>query len=232
MKIPLLSDLISVLLPPTCYMCGAPLPHGADFICTACEAELPLIDPIPGMTQIEERLASVRTLVHARAWMQYLPRDASADLVRNIKYYGARSLAEYLGRRMARDLTPTGIFTGVTALVPVPLHWRRRLKRGYNQSALLARGISAITGIPVRPDLLQARRHRSQTGLHGTARAANVSGVYRLNPHRAHLLKNALHLPHIMLIDDVCTTGATLRDAAEALTPAPVSVLTLALTEL
>lgn len=231
MRVPLLSDIVDVLLPPLCEVCGSPLPAGLDYICSACEAELPLCGrngAAGDMSEMEERLADIPRLAAADAWMRYLPRHGSAGLVLAIKYGGARRLALWLGARMARDLTAAGLFSGVDALVPVPLHWRRRMKRGYNQSALLARGISRFTGLPVI-EALRAGRHRSQTGLHGAERAGNVSGVYRL---RRGADVRGLHL---LLVDDVCTTGATLRDAASALDAggcARVSAAALALTEL
>lgn len=143
-------------------------------------------------------------------------------LVHLFKYGKVRSLAAPLGRVMSRGFPRDQVFD---ALVPMPLDWRRRLERGFNQSALLARELSSATSIPVLPALRKARHTATQAGLTRSQRRHNV--------HHAFAVRKAGETAgkRILLIDDVFTTGATANEAAAALRSAGarhVSVYTLA----
>ncbi|MEL6733371.1 MAG: ComF family protein, partial [Bacteroidota bacterium] len=117
-------------------------------------------------------------------------------------------IGQYLGQLMAEHLEGPKLWTDVEAIVPIPLHWTKQIQRGYNQSKQIALGISQVTGIPVREDLLiRNRKTQSQAKKSGAKRWTNVSGAFQA----------ALHLPsRILLVDDVITTGATIVAAAQA----------------
>jgi ComF family protein len=145
------------------------------------------------------------------------------DLIHLLKYRRIRPLAEPLGRMMSRALPPQSHHD---ALVPMPLHWRRRFIRGFNQAELLARVVSRRTGLPI-PDALSRSRHTSAQAELASAsqRRANVRGVFVVR--RPELAAGK----RIILADDVLTTGATVNSAAAALLAAGaarVDVLTLA----
>lgn len=130
---------------------------------------------------------------------------------------------------MADELEGTDFFEGVDCLIPVPLHPERLRKRGYNQSEWLARGIASRNGIPVCTDVLYRLRN-NQTQTHKTAfeRRTNTEGLFGLTPQSDRLIHR-----HVMLIDDVLTTGATLEACGEALSAIEgirISILTLAWT--
>jgi ComF family protein len=113
----------------------------------------------------------------------------------------------------------------IDAVVPMPLHWTRATMRGYNQAALLAEGVGARLGVPVRRVLRRCRRTKRQTTLDVDSRQRNVRGAFRARAPRAD------DRGHLVLVDDVCTTGATLADATRALLAGgadKVSVLTVA----
>lgn len=165
--------------------------------------------------------------------MAYSRHSPYAGLLHDIKYRGCSRLARHLGHLMALDLLPTGFFNGVDALVPVPLPMTRRMRRGYNQSEMLARGVAEVLHVPTM-DALRALPHRTQTRLSHEQRRKNVQGVYR--PRLTHPLFTAgAAWRHAVVIDDVCTTGATLSQAISALRQArpglQVSVLALALAD-
>lgn len=243
MKSPLflLKALAELVWPRTCHVCGATLTDAERYVCTTCRNLLPYVpqqsfgdgpSPRP-VGETEMRVASCRAMVHATSWIYYAPSAPDSHLLSDIKYHGCSRLARHLGEAMGRDLLPTGFFNGVDCIVPVPLHRLRELKRGYNQSRMLAQGLSRVSGQPVR-DMLMARFHRSQTRLSDRRRALNVQGVFRTR-------RDALsgYAPdgtgcHILLVDDVCTTGATLLSAADTLLRTyprlSISFLTLALT--
>ncbi|MBI5280738.1 MAG: ComF family protein [Candidatus Solibacter usitatus] len=144
-------------------------------------------------------------------------------LIHLFKYGCMRPLAAPLGRMLSAALPRDQVFD---AIVPMPLHWRKLLVRGFNQSRLLAVELSRRTGIPTEP-LLRRRRHTSaQAGLSGAQRRANVAGAFGASP--------SVRGRRLLLIDDVFTTGATVNAAAGALKQAGaarVAVLTLARTD-
>lgn len=236
--IPILSDITSVLLPPLCPVCNRVLLTDDAPLCASCLHSLPMVpmasfdpsDPFGRpLSPLEERLASCRQLIRAASWIYYAPHTPESQLLIHIKYHGHSRLARRLGALMAQHYIPTGLFSSIDAIVPIPLHPLRRLRRGYNQSEALAKGMSESLDIPViKP--LYARHHKSQTSLQGEKRRSNVTGRYRLN-------RNAIMLAggrHILLVDDVCTTGATLLSAAAAITTQypdiRISAFTLAIT--
>lgn len=132
-----------------------------------------------------------------------------------------------MGEYMAGELCDSGFFEGIDYLLPVPLFSSRLRQRGYNQSELLARGISCVTGIPLCTDaVVRSRNNATQTHKSGYARWQNVDRLFLSTPHAANL-----HDKHILLVDDVLTTGATLVACADALLGVEnikISVLTLA----
>lgn len=234
----LLHGIMDLIIPRTCNVCGNPLPSHSDFLCSYCMTNLPRV-PLPAAgaadspTITEQRLAGCRGLVRAASWLFYSRHLESTVLLADIKYRGCSRLARFLGQSMTLDLIPTGLFNDVDCIVPVPLHYFRQMQRGYNQSEMLARGVADILHLPVEQPL-KARRHASQTRVHSDKRMKNVQGVYAARSGHPLLTTEPDSYRHILLIDDVCTTGATLTQVAETLMAAGkdlrISVLTLALT--
>lgn len=148
------------------------------------------------------------------------------ELVHRFKYGHQAELAEYLGREAAYEYLEADFFEGIDLIIPVPLHPRRLRKRGYNQAEFVARGISRATGIPT--DTLEhihrLRDTPNQARLEKDKREANVANAFAINH------PEELYRKHILLVDDVVTTGATIRAVMNALTPArgcKISVFTL-----
>lgn len=165
----------------------------------------------------------------AAALFFYEPRSEAAELLYRLKYGNRPDIGEDLGRVMAEEMKIAGFFDGIDVLVPVPLSRKRQWQRGYNQSEMLARGISEVTGIPVVTNAV-CREHfrQSQTSLSRRERQENVEGVFVLR--RPQLLEDK----HVLLIDDICTTGATLLACGTAIQTVRrirISVLTLGFTK-
>ncbi|MFN7919022.1 MAG: ComF family protein [Bryobacteraceae bacterium] len=143
-------------------------------------------------------------------------------LIHVFKYDGVTTLAEPLGRLLARALPRDIEFDLV---VPAPMHWRRRWSRGFNQAELLAREIGRRISVPVKPALRRGRNTPSQAGLTSAARRRNLAGAFRVSDPKKVAGK------HVLLVDDVLTTGTTAAVCARALKragAARVTVLTLA----
>ena len=153
--------------------------------------------------------------------------DRLRTLIHLFKYEHMPSLGDPLGRLLARALPLNQSFD---ALVPLPLHWRRQLERGFNQSRLLAIPLARRAALPVVNALRRVRYTTAQAGLAGAARRSNVAGAFAAVPKAAAALRGA----RVLLIDDVLTSGATANSAAGALKAAGVAhvtVLTLARTD-
>lgn len=227
----LLGDLRDLLFPPLCPVCGRPMGDGMEIICNTCRWEMPLTGFISQFDNpMTRRLWGLIPIEHASALFYYIDGSDFRKLIHGFKYGGrwntARSMGEWMGHEMARS----GIYETVDVIIPVPLHLLRRLKRGYNQSEYLAEGIARILERPVdRKAVVRHRYNDSQTRQSKHDRWDNVKGIFRVrHPER-------LAGKHLLLVDDVFTTGATICACAEAiLAAAPdcrISVATLAVSK-
>lgn len=233
----IINDILDFFIPPVCHICGSPLQYSERFLCPACITSLKRTNYLSGYTgpqspahdnPMESRLAGKFPFLRATGHFFYTPDSAVASLIHDFKYRNFPSLAGRLGEIMADELMYSGFFNGIDYIMPVPLHWTKRLRRGYNQTERIAIGISKVTGIEISEDFKATRSHRTQTHLTPQQRLDNTAGIFRLT-HPQHY-----HRKHILLIDDVCTTGATLTSAAQCILAnapnATLSVLTLAVT--
>jgi ComF family protein len=194
--------------PPACFTCGQPLPSWRTISlalerCAACRRRPPAFDRGAVACDYEGEL---RAIIHA------------------FKYDGRRSLAHPLGR-LLRD-AGRAVLEDADAVVPVPLHPWKRIHRGFNQSADLARTLDR----PVLSLLARVRATRAQAGLSPGQRRRNVAGAFRLTPWRRHA-RTRVAGRILVLVDDVMTTGATLDACARVLKQAgarEVRTLTLA----
>jgi ComF family protein len=213
----LLGEVERWLLPPACLLCDAPVPRreGDALICGICRSRWrpvpgPLCDRCgqPSFGDLECRICAGwppgLSRVRSAVWLEGRAHEA----VHRLKYEGWWRAAD----AMAGAMTGLEPLTGRVSLIPVPLGARRLRTRGYNQSERLATALGRRTGHSVRTDLLtRVRETRTQTALPPDARQANVSGAFE---------GRGAHGLHVVLVDDVFTTGATLAAAAAALTGA------------
>lgn len=220
-------SLWDFIFPEFCCACGTTLVEGECCICIACDLDLPRTyfqehSENPVMRKFLGRAA----LEKAGAWLHFNKEGRVQSLMHQFKYKNRPDLAFYLGRRAAEEWVDSGFFKTLDFIVAVPLHPRRLRQRGYNQAACIAKGMSAALGIPVRSDLLERSLfQKSQTKEHRFERWQNVSQNFRLQS------KISLQSCHILLVDDVITTGATLEACAQVLLKEPelrISVFCLA----
>ncbi|MCV2882072.1 double zinc ribbon domain-containing protein [Actibacterium sp. XHP0104] len=232
-----LQSALEMIYPPTCISCGA-LVEGAFGLCGPCWRDTHFINglvcdccgvPLPGedsdtSVRCDDCMTFDRPWARGRAALVY--KDNARRLVLALKHGDRADLARPGAGWMLRAGAP--IFQDGMLVAPIPLHRWRLLRRRYNQSALLSARIAAGTGYEHCPDLLiRARRTESQDGKGHDARFSNLAGAIRANPRRIGRLAGR----HVLLIDDVMTSGATMTAASHACFAAGaknVSVLVLA----
>ena len=213
----LFQDLLSVVLPRTCPACGKPLKDWEECLCLTCLAGLPLtrFHEHPDNPLAEVFWGRVR-LEQAVAWFYFRKGSAYQDVMHNFKYNHRPDIGVYLGKQIGYELKHSTIFVKPDVVIPVPLHRRKLRKRGYNQSEKISKGISIALDIPMDiKTLYRSGKTATQTRKSRFERWLNVSGKFGLrDPDRIRDL-------HILLVDDVVTTGATLEACAEVLLSVP-----------
>lgn len=230
------SDLFDLLLPAGCLACGTWVPAGerVGLMCGLCRSRLPRA-PWPRCRRCHHPLGTGRapgaSCRACREWPEALtearhavvlapPADA---LVHALKYEGWKELAPEMGRAMARALAPLRSGEDDVFLVPVPTTMQRRRSRGYNQARLLAEVLGRELSLPVVDALRRTRGGATQVALHPSQRLTNVRGAFATRDGLSARLKGA----HVVLVDDVLTTGATAGAAASALAREGVCRVTL-----
>lgn len=187
--------------------------HGRDFLCTSCQAGIPLTGfETMADNPVANLFWGLLPIRNATAFIWYAEGSGFRDIVHRFKYSGQWSLARDLGRWFGRTLADTDAYAGVDLIVPVPLHPLKKIRRGYNQSDYIADGMAAEMDVSVDTGAIVRRvNNGSQTEKHGAERWKNVEGIFAvIRPER-------LAGRHILLVDDVLTTGATISSCAEAI---------------
>ncbi len=223
-----LSDIITGLIAPNlCEVCGRELVEGERSLCIHCIARLPLCMQSRDDLRIA-RLPRTMPIKGVYPWLTYTNSNPVCGLIREGKYNNRPELIKSLARLYAHSLMAEHRFDGVDCLVPVPMHWWKRMRRGYNQAAVIAETLAEESGVRYADRLKACRGHRSQTLHSREGRLENVKSSMALR-------KGAdVAGLHIGVIDDILTTGATLTEAIRALTSggaSRISVFTLAATE-
>jgi ComF family protein len=220
--------VLDLIAPRICPECGRRLDSSGKELCPYCLKRYPRTNYhlSPTDNDLARLFWGQFPIERAVAFYYYSPQSKLARVVHAFKYHGRIQLAQELGELMAKELLPNGIFEGVDALIPLPLAPAREQERGYNQAYLLAEGISKTTGIPIYNNVLKRGEFmQSQTLLGIWQRRQNVDDAFKL------VDGSMLEGLHVMLIDDVITTGATITACAKQLALVPniiISVLTLA----
>lgn len=224
----ILSHILDFMFPAECHICGRGLARHERFACSHCLSQLPRTGyHRTPLNPMEERFAGLFKFDRATGHFFYTRDSALSQLIQDMKYRNFPSIGNMLGALSASELYSTGFFSDIDMVVPVPMHFLKQLRRGYNQSMHIARGISESTGIRVCPALKAVRSHRTQTALTHDERRQNTSGLFSITK------PGIVAGKHVLLTDDVCTTGATLSAAAEAIWqghPASLSLLTIGVT--
>ncbi|MDR2813670.1 MAG: double zinc ribbon domain-containing protein [Prevotellaceae bacterium] len=222
------SDFFSLIFPNQCEACGGLLPLREHIICATCRRKMPYTgycqqqgNPMEQSFRLHAPVENVCALFFVGKKTPY------SRLVHQLKYHSKPYIGVALGQELGNELAKVAAYSDVDFIIPIPLHAKRERKRGYNQSERIAAGISLSTGKPVRTDVvLRQRYNETQTKKNREERSINVSGIFAVHPEVAPELLGK----HILLVDDVLTTGSTVASCIGAILSAAscrVSVATL-----
>lgn len=222
-------DLLSLVFPEICNACGKPLYKHENLICNYCKIKLPYTNFHTQKDNPIEKIFWGRVpLEKAGAFLYFHKGNRVQHLMHRFKYKGKSEIGELVGSIYGYELAKTNYFSDADMIIPVPLHPDKQKKRGYNQSEWFANGLAKALNIPSQNNILVRQIASStQTKKNRFERWQNVETIF--NVVQQHNLENK----HIILVDDVITTGATIEACAHTLlkaAPCKVSFLALACT--
>ena len=186
---------------------------GEEVLCVRCQPDLPRVRTVSfeendiarifwGLVPIEKGIS----------FFHYTPHSPHSRILFELKYHNHPEVGKTMGRMMAEELKATSFFDGIDLIVPIPLSRKKERQRGYNQSDWIAWGISEATGIPTdTTSVVRTKSNPSQTTLDHRQRRENVRDIFAVR-HPGNLEGR-----HILLVDDVITTGATMLSCAETI---------------
>lgn len=228
-----LTALSDLYMPRRCLVCGRHLGMRERHLCIYCAADFPLTfywlrTRNPMADRFNEMAADgEKRYAFAAALFFYHSEAGYKYISQSLKYDYDRAAGRYFAERLGRALACSGAFRDVDAVVPVPLHWSRKWRRGYNQAAVIASVLAAALSAPMRTDIISRRRRTvSQTRLDVGEKAGNVASAFTIRKQARKKLSCACPR-HILLVDDVFTTGATLnacRGALRAVLPPDIRI--------
>ncbi len=207
------ADLSALIFPPQCEVCGRKLSEGVNSFCMRCRMEAPLT----GFAQMPDNplyrdFWGQLPVVHASALLYYSPDSKWREVIHGFKYRGRWRRAVELGEWYGEELRRSGWYNDVDVVIPIPLHPIKRILRGYNQSEYIAEGICRSLGVKLdRGSVIRHSYNRSQTQKSHQERWEGVEGIFSVRD------VEPLRGKHILLVDDVITTGATVISCAEAI---------------
>lgn len=206
-KTNILSPLVHLFYPHVCTGCGSDLVAEDNLLCLTCVNDLPHTNfAMHAGNPIEKIFWGRLALTAAMSKFYFAKGTLIQRLIHEFKYNSNIEVGMYLGRMMGNSLLNNNRFTKVDALVPLPLFADKEFKRGYNQATILCNGISEVTNIPVlMNNVIRKRFTETQTKKHRIERWENVASSFKANNPRE------LTNKHVLLVDDVVTTGATLE---------------------
>lgn len=219
-----LQNLVQLFFPHHCTGCGSDAVKHPQVLCAACIHRLPVTGFFEAAGNPVEKIFYGRLRVEQAASAFYFNKDAvMQQVLRALKYRNNPEAGWLLGKLMGVQMLQSGRFTGIDVIVPIPLNRKKLQQRGYNQAALLAQGMAAAVGWAVNTTAVERRLFTAtQTQQNRINRWQNMQDAFVLNR------PNELHNKHVLLVDDVITTGATLEACGRCLLNAPGSRLSIA----
>jgi ComF family protein len=215
----MIRGLTHIFYPRLCEGCNKPLLQKEEVLCLSCSLQLPkttyhnIAD-----NETFTRFAGRVSIQHATSLAYFTNDGLLQHLLHGLKYNGKKDNGIYLGKQLGHELMHTDWILAIDLIVPVPLHKKKEAQRGYNQSTLIANGIAEVVNKPALAAI--ARRRHTETQTHKTReqRVLNMQDAFEIT------IRNAVEGKHVLLVDDVLTTGATLESCANVLIAANARV--------
>lgn len=225
-----LKDFISLFFPSVCIGCNRPLLYQEEYICTHCLFHLPYTNfHLDDKNQAARRFWGRVPLQAVTSYLYFSSGTHVQHILHAIKYKNKPQAATFVGKQYGFHLKNTEIFKDIEVIIPVPLHRKRLRKRGYNQCEYFGRGLAESMGVSmVSTRLLRPHKTETQTTKNRYERYENMQDVFHVTEPKS------LEGQHVLLIDDVLTTGSTLEACANALLCVPgikISIATIAFTK-
>lgn len=226
---PFITDFLHLFFPHVCSGCGSDIIAANHHLCLRCLSQLPKTYFFEKAgNPVEEKFYGRLPVRHAGAAFFFTKNSLIESVVYELKYKGNKDIGRYMGKMLGGFLKDSNRFADIDVVIPLPLNVRRLKKRGYNQSTMLAEGISSVWNKPVNEKAV-IRKINTETQTHSgrIARLENMQNVFEV------YVPEAIQNKHVLLIDDVITTGASLEACgAEILKVSGVtlSIATLACT--
>lgn len=226
MKFPSFLDIRPLFFPQLCLACRKDPPTKGEGFCIECYLELPFTDHFENKENAFVKHFWGRIKVEHGAALWSIGKDnIPRKMIHGLKYRRKKYNGYEAGRMAGLAILKSRLFNNIDLIVPVPLTEKKKRQRNYNQSAIFAEGISQHSSIPFATDLLvKIKETPSQTSKSRSERLENVQGSFQVTD------VNQVALRHILLVDDVITTGATLESCAKTLLEIPgvtVSMMTI-----
>lgn len=225
-----LNSFFHLLFPKLCVACSDDLIKGELFVCLKCLNEIPktnyhLIKSNP----VEKRFWGKVPIESATAYFFFQKGSKFQHLLHELKYKGNKEIGVVLGKYAAIEILQSPYLSNIDILIPVPLHYKRELKRGYNQSEWICKGMAEVLQIPLSTqNLVRSLENETQTKKSVFERFENTKGIFEVKNPREFEGK------HILLVDDVLTTGSTIESCMQSLhknNQVKISVFTLAVAQ-
>ena len=204
---------LDMVMPRTCPVCGKRLSTVEKHLCRACLNDLPrtMLHNIE-FNSFEQLFAGKVPVERAAGLFWYERGDSFAQILHDIKYRNTPTMGRYLATIAAKEMQNAHFFSGIDYITPVPLHKHKLASRGYNQSEYIARGLCDATGLPLASLIIATHEHSTQTRKSAEERTLNTTGLYEPIHKRFRTLPPDVH---ILVVDDVVTTGSTLLSCIE-----------------
>jgi ComF family protein len=221
---PIFKSLLHLFFPYTCYGCGTDLLAENNLLCIYCQASMPLTHyEFFSSNPIEKIFWGRAEIQAASAHLYFTGGSAVQQSLHLLKYKGKKEIGIYFGQRMGESLVQSRRFNDCEIIVPIPLFAAREKKRGYNQATVIAQGISQQLKIPVFSDaVLRVKKTETQTHKSRIQRWKNMESTFEVRD------PQKIKGKHVLLVDDVVTTGASLEACARVLLTVPGLRLSIA----
>lgn len=222
------SEFLNLFYPNLCLICGNSLLRNEHQICLSCLHEIPKTGyHLQNDNPLEKRFWGKVPIYRGTAYYFFHKGSPFQKLLHELKYKGNKEIGVIMGKYAAAELLHSPDFCSIDIVVPVPLHPKKYAKRGYNQSDLICKGIAEVLEKPVDTvNLRRIRENTTQTKKSVYDRYLNTENLFELKD------KLAFQNKHVLIVDDVLTTGSTLESCIKALLDTPgikISVFTLAI---